>query len=159
MQQVHHRHTTGSLQVSTFTPQVHYMCTTCTLQVHHRYTTCTLHVHYSSIVIRHIKKTNGEVHAGLFWLAIVVRRRGFPGQMKQQAGSPKVKRNNRHMPALQMKLYLYINYRLTTCKLQVHYMYTTSTLYGNFRFTTCKLQGTLYVHYMYTTWKLQVHYM
>ena len=32
-------------------------------------------------------------------------RRGFPGQMKQQAGSPMVKRRNWRKPAWQMKLY------------------------------------------------------
>ena len=37
---------------------------------------------------------------------IGVRRRGFPGQMKQQAGSPQVKQRNRRTPAWQMKLYL-----------------------------------------------------
>ena len=36
---------------------------------------------------------------------IGVRRRAFPDQMKQQAGSPKVKRRNRRGPAWQMKLY------------------------------------------------------
>ena len=40
---------------------------------------------------------------------IGVRRRGFPGQMKQQAGLPKVKRRNRRTPAWQMKLYLGIS--------------------------------------------------
>ena len=44
----------------------------------------------------YLKKT-GEIH---------VRRRSFPGQIKQQAGSPKVKRHNRRTPAWQMKLYL-----------------------------------------------------
>ena len=37
---------------------------------------------------------------------IGVCRRSFPGQIKQQAGSPKVKRRNRRTPAWQMKLYL-----------------------------------------------------
>ena len=36
---------------------------------------------------------------------IGVCRRGFPGQMKQQVGSTKVKRRNRRTPAWQMKLY------------------------------------------------------
>ena len=36
---------------------------------------------------------------------IGVRRRSFPGHVKQQAGSPKVRRRNRHTPAWQMKLY------------------------------------------------------
>ena len=36
---------------------------------------------------------------------IGVCRRGFPGQMKQQAGSPKVKLPNRRTPDWQMKLY------------------------------------------------------
>ena len=30
---------------------------------------------------------------------------GFPGQIKQQVGSPKVKQRNRHTPAWKMKLY------------------------------------------------------
>ena len=51
MQQVHHRHTTGSQQVFTFTLQVHYRYTTGAQrytagmqQVHHRHTTGSLQV-------------------------------------------------------------------------------------------------------------------
>ena len=42
---------------------------------------------------------------------IGVRRRGFPGQMKQKAGSPKVKRRNQRTPAWQMRLYLCLRSR------------------------------------------------
>ena len=48
---------------------------------------------------------------------IGIPRRGFPGQIKQQAGSPKVKWCNWHTPAWQMKLYRFYPY---VSRLQSH---------------------------------------
>ena len=48
---------------------------------------------------------NSIINCLHFWLIESPPKRGFPGQMKQQAASPKVKQRNRRTPAWRMKLY------------------------------------------------------